>query len=618
VVVKDDRAEDTDTLSVHPAGGDPAESGERLMLIVHVDETLLSFRLPGSGEVRIGRANDSDVRIGHASVSRSHAILTVGPRLRIRDVGSANGTRVADRKIEPGIDAEVAVGESIAVGAAMVLIQRVTAALPPRRVQSHDYFEARVEEECARRSRQGGCFAVVRLNVRADEGARRTQDLLHRGLRASDVLALYAPQQYEILLDGASPDAAREIVDRLRADLAAAGVEVRTGIASYPGDGATAGALFAHANDVVRGRDSQVFEESGDALSIASAMEGLRVLVGRVAASTISVLILGETGVGKEVLAETLHRRSPRAAKPFLRLNCAALTDSLLESELFGHERGAFTGAIAQKRGLLETADGGTVFLDEVGELPMPTQVKLLRVIEERVVTRVGGLSPRSIDVRFVAATNRDLEAEVARGTFRQDLFFRLNGITIVVPPLRERADEIEQLAQTFIAAAARDRPRPPSLSRDALARLLAYSWPGNIRELRNVIERAVLLAGDGDITPRHLPLEKMNAPVTARVPSRSVVPPPLPPAPAAPPAPPALPPEAGTDAWPVVRDPTLPPPALKEELEALERQRILDALERCAWNQTRAARILGLSRGVLMARLDQYGIARPRKRGDS
>jgi DNA-binding NtrC family response regulator len=235
--------------------------------------------------------------------------------------------------------------------------------------------------------------------------------------------------------------------------------------------------------------------------------------------------------------------------------------------------------------------------------------------------------------VRFVAATNRDLEAEVARGTFRQDLFFRLNGISIVVPPLRERKEEIEKLAQSFVAAAARDRPNPPHLSRETLARLVAYSWPGNIRELRNVIERAVLLAGDGEIAPRHLPLEKMSAPVTTRVPSRSMVPPAghpstpgvLPSSPN-PGVSPILSPEAGTDAWPIIADPTQPPPpsmsgsatALKDELAALERQRIVDALERCTWNQTRAAKMLGMSRGVLMARLDQYGIARPRKRGDS
>ena len=620
---QDDRLDDTDTLSVGPGELD-GRADDRLQLIIHVDDTLVSFRLPRSGEVSIGRVNDAAVRIAHASVSRAHAVLTVGRHLRIRDVGSANGTRVAGHRIAPNVEVEVAVGDAIAVGAAMVLIQHVAAALPARRVLSHDYFEARVEEECARRSRQGGGFAVVRLNARGEVSASRAQDLLHRGLRAHDVLALYAPQQYEILLDGATVEGAQEIVTRLRSELTQGGVDVRTGVASYPECGTTAGALIAHANDVVRDRDSQLFEDPGPDVEPASAMEGLRELVARIAASTIGVLILGETGVGKEVLAESLHRQSPRAAKPFLRLNCAALSDSLLESELFGHERGAFTGAVAQKRGLLETAEGGTVFLDEIGELPLTTQVKLLRVIEERTVTRVGGLAPRSLDVRFVAATNRDLEAEVARGTFRQDLFFRLNGITIVVPPLRERADEIEQLARAFIAVAARGREHPPRLSRDAQARLMAYSWPGNIRELRNVIERAVLLAGDGEIAPRHLPLEKMSAPVTARMPSRSRVPPPpvQSPVPPAPPSSKTFPSaDTRTDAWPAIREtsppPTPRPPPLKDELETLERRRILDALERCTWNQTRAARLLGMSRGVLMARLDQYGIARPRKRGD-
>src|SRR6185503_6105666 len=179
-------------------------------------------------------------------------------------------------------------------------------------------------------------------------------------------------------------------------------------------------------------------------------MPQLHRLVERIARGTINVLILGETGAGKEVLAERVQRLSPRARWPFLRLNCAALSETLLESELFGHERGAFTGAVTAKPGLLETAEGGTVFLDEAGELPMSIQVKLLRVIEERQVLRVGGLKPRPIDVRFIAATNRDLEVEVARGAFRQDLFFRLNGVTLVVPPLRDRVSEIEALARLF------------------------------------------------------------------------------------------------------------------------------------------------------------------------
>jgi DNA-binding NtrC family response regulator len=320
------------------------------------------------------------------------------------------------------------------------------------------------------------------------------------------------------------------------------------------------------------------------------AMRQLYKLIERVAPGMISVILLGETGVGKEVVAEALHRLSPRAERPFVRLNCAALSESLLESELFGHEKGAFTGAVQARAGLLESADGGTVFLDEVGEMPVTTQVKLLRVIEERRVTRVGATRPRDLDVRFVSATHRDLEAEIARGRFRQDLYFRLNGISVVIPPLRERAREIDALARFFAAEGARRAglSSPPALTPEALAALRAHAWPGNLREMRNVLERAVLLAGEGPVTPEHLPG------VGAR--PRSVAPP----APEANDAAPA--PDAARGG------------ARQSELDAIERQRILDALERCAGNQTLAARILGMSRRTFVNRLTEYNIARPRK----
>jgi two-component system response regulator AtoC len=327
------------------------------------------------------------------------------------------------------------------------------------------------------------------------------------------------------------------------------------------------------------------------------AMQQLYRLVERVAASDISVLLLGETGAGKEVMAEAIHSRSPRARQPLLRLNCAALSESLLESELFGHEKGAFTGADKSKPGLLETAEGGTVFLDEIGEMPAALQAKLLRVLEERMVTRVGGLRPKPIDVRFISATHRDLGAESSRGRFRQDLFFRLNGISLVIPPLRERPGEIEALARAFLAAGRAPGAPEPTLSPSAVAALKAHPWPGNVRELRNVMGRALVLSGGGTIEPEHLKLDPPrpgSAPPPASTPA---------PEPAAAPAPASAPALAGGTAGP-----------LSAAIDALEKQRILDALEQCAGNQSRVAKMLGISRGTLLSRLDAFGIPRPRK----
>jgi two-component system, NtrC family, response regulator AtoC len=306
------------------------------------------------------------------------------------------------------------------------------------------------------------------------------------------------------------------------------------------------------------------------------AMLRIQQLAARAAAGTINVLITGETGVGKELLAETVHRLSPRKEGPYVCLNCAALSETLLESELFGHERGAFTGAVQTKLGLMETAHGGTLFMDEVGELPMPTQAKLLRVLETREVARLGSVKPRKIDLRLVAATNRDLEAEIARGAFRSDLYYRLNGITLTIPPLRTRVGEIRRLAETFMQQICRELGRPEPAIPERIALLLeSYAWPGNIRELKNVMERAVLLCTGAVIGVEHLPMDKLGAP------------------PSSPGVPSAEAAAAG-------------PPD--------ERQRIVDALAACAGNQSRAAKVLGVSRRTLVARLDEYRIPRPKK----
>jgi DNA-binding NtrC family response regulator len=302
------------------------------------------------------------------------------------------------------------------------------------------------------------------------------------------------------------------------------------------------------------------------------AMRRVHELAERAAAGTINVLIMGETGVGKELLAETVHRASPRRGGPYVCLNCAALSETLLESELFGHERGAFTGAVQAKPGLLETAARGTLFLDEVGELPLSTQAKLLRVIETREVARLGSVRPHRIDVRFIAATNRDLEAEVARGAFRADLYYRLNGITLTIPPLRSRLEEIRPLAETFARQICRDLGRQaPLLPPASVSHLEGYAWPGNIRELKNVIERAVLLCEGPMLEPQHMPLER---PLTE---SQKLT---------------------SSGAGPA----------------RSERDRIVEALAACAGNQSRAAKMLGIPRRTFVTKLDAYRIPRPKK----
>jgi two-component system, NtrC family, response regulator AtoC len=330
---------------------------------------------------------------------------------------------------------------------------------------------------------------------------------------------------------------------------------------------------------------------------IDDAMRRLHEIVERVAPSAISVLLFGETGVGKEIFAERLHRLSERRDRPLLRLNCAALPESLLEAELFGYEKGAFTGATQAKPGLLETASGGTVFLDEIGELPSSLQAKLLRVLEAGEVLPVGGLKPRMVDLRVIAATHRDLEHAMAEEQFRRDLFFRLSGISLTIPPLRERKAEIVPLARAFVsrAAARAGRSPQPTLSAAAEARLEAHTWPGNVRELRNVIERTLLLVAGSAIDADDLQLGRASGA------SR-----------------PALDPEL-TEPLRKLSPKDVPPLAdasldMRTQRSQLEHTAIVEALARARGNQTRAARMLGIARSTLVKRMELYGLPRPRK----
>lgn len=330
----------------------------------------------------------------------------------------------------------------------------------------------------------------------------------------------------------------------------------------------------------------------------------------RAAQSGISVLITGETGSGKEIFAETIHQRSNRRHRPFLRLNCAALTESLLESELFGHERGAFTGANHAKAGLLESNDQGTVFLDEIGEMPLSTQAKLLRVLEEKSILRVGATKPRPIDVRFIWATNRDLRAEASAGRFRNDLYYRIAGVEFAIPPLRRRQIEIEPLARLFLRQfCERSRLAEPDITPEALIALHQYSWPGNVRELKNVMERAPFVCEGGPLTAEHVPREAADLDnglfgdeeteaTQVFVPSRPVTPA-------------ARAPRPESDEAPSMADAQQGGSGI-DSIE--ERNRVLHALEQCAGNQTRAAKVLGVSRRTLINRLERLNLPRPKK----
>jgi DNA-binding NtrC family response regulator len=583
-------------------------------LLVMGNGAVETHALPDSGTVIVGRAPAAGVRIDDPSISRKHALLHVGSTIQVEDLGSANGTLLRGTRLEPGERQEVLPGDAIEVGAWTMMIQYPSAlSARPQRLWPHGYFEARLESECARAERKQSALAVLRLHAGQGVRPETVQEALASKLSSEEIAASYGPGEYEILLVEGSAERAGEIGEAILKQLRQAGaVSPRYGLAAFPRDGRTPEVLIAKACDGVRGVEPEE-RPAGPIVVEDPAMQQLHKLIDRVASGSISVLILGETGVGKEIIAETIHRRSPRAAKTFTRLNCAALSDTLIESELFGYEKGAFTGAERTKPGLLETAQGGTIFLDEVGELPMSTQVKLLRVLEERMVLRVGALKPRPIDVRFVSATNRNLESEIAAGRYRQDLYFRLNGITITVPPLRERTAEVASLAQLFVRQICRQdgRSYEPRISKEALRLLVGYGWPGNIRELRNLIERAVLLSGGDEILPEHLPLDKMT-PAPGGAASGL-----LSPAPARP----AAPSTSARSSTPVAA-PMLAggggfddgPATLLDEMQAFERDRIVEALERCGGNQTQAAKLLGIARRTLIKRLDLYAIQRPRK----
>ena len=333
-------------------------------------------------------------------------------------------------------------------------------------------------------------------------------------------------------------------------------------------------ALLAPAAQEARAREESqelpAGRAPGNMIGRSKAMSTVYALVQQVAASPTTVLLRGESGTGKELVARALHHDSPRRNRPLVNVNCAALPDALIESELFGHERGAFTGALQRRLGRFELADGGTIFLDEIGDLSPATQIKLLRVLQEREFERVGSHQSRRVDVRVIAATSRDLEALMEQGTFREDLYYRLNVFPIRLPPLRERGADIVLLADHFVESFNRAHGRSVRrISTPALDMLMAYHWPGNVRELENSIERAVLLARDDVLHGHHLPPSLQTAQATDTVSTQG----------------------------------------LKAQLAAVERELVVDALKTCSGNIAAAARLLQVTERIMGLRVARYAI---------
>lgn len=321
---------------------------------------------------------------------------------------------------------------------------------------------------------------------------------------------------------------------------------------------------------------SQMRAVDEEIIGVSDAMERVKKMIVKVSPSSSTVLIRGESGTGKERIARAIHKASPRANERFQAVNCAAINENLLESELFGHEKGSFTGAHAEKKGLFEIADKGTLFLDEIGEVSPSMQAKLLRALQEKEVTHVGGTRPIKVDVRVLAATNRDLEAMVKDGRFREDLYYRLNVIPVNVPPLRQRRDDIQVLMDYFLAKHG-SPARPMRISAEAKKMILEYGWPGNVRQLESAIERALLLAEGDEITAEDLPVEIRSAAQAE-----------------------------GSGGF------KLPPEGIS--FEDLERSLIVQAMEQTGWNITRAAKLLGLSFRTMQYRLDKFGLKRPNR----
>ncbi|MBI4508923.1 MAG: sigma 54-interacting transcriptional regulator [Deltaproteobacteria bacterium] len=599
-VVEDSRDSQEPAPGADVAGG--SASDRKLILLVLAPGGIREFDLPLAERCTVGRSSSAQVSIDDPSVSRIHAQINPGPDgPLLLDLGSKNGTFVNGTRLGQAA-VPLKQGDTMRFGNATAQVLMIRSRrIEMARVVLPEELEVRVVEEAERCVRFDRSLAVISAEVPArGEHLEEARGLVVRSLRSLDYVALRGSGRMDLLITECTKDEAMAIAKRLDALLASRSIDAQLGVAVYPGDAPSPESLLLAAQLAmrsVRGRGIAAAREAARILQVGNhqvvvaepSMIRLFGLIERVAAVVMPVLIVGDTGTGKEIIAEALHALGPRAGRPLVKLNCAAVPENLLESELFGFERGAFSGAVGAKPGLIEQAEGGTLFLDEIGEMSPALQAKLLRVLEDHRVRRVGGLKDKEVDVRVVAATHRDLKSFVGEGRFRQDLYYRLNALVLNVPPLQERKREIVLLAERFAAEAARASGRSTVfLSTEAAAALETYPWPGNVRELRNVISRAVVICDGPEIDCGHLPPEigGVNVPEPVHSPA--------------------------TTAKLATVEMEL---SLEEELRAVERRRILQALEACQGNQTRAAQLLKMPRRTLVSKLATLGIDGPRRR---
>ena len=574
---------------------------DRRHLLVFGEAMSSMYPLPAAGELVIGRSETADIRIDDALVSRQHARLALDhDRITITDLGSQKGTYVNGVQITGAL--ALRPDDRIQLHKTTLILHSTSPPITTAIALEMAALRQRLEHEVVRTVGDVRVFSVLCFVGPALRERETVQQTVVGQLRRGDAVAWSVDQALYVLLTDANRDEATAIAARIRAKLD--GAALLTGQVTCPADGDDVDVLVtgAHAAAVASAAGRGVALDRGVALvrqRSAVTIGAQRVivadptvvrlyeLVDRLAPVGIPVLVVGETGCGKELVATALHARSHRASRRLIALNCASLHEMLVESELFGHEKGAFSGAIASRAGLIEAASGSTLFLDEVGELTLANQAKLLRVLESHRVTRVGDVREREVDVRIVAATNRDLEADVIAGRFRRDLYFRLSAATLHLPPLRQRPHELPLLATAFLEDACRlTARRIMRISEAAMAVLLAYPWPGNIRELKNLMQYVAATVAEDELQAEHVS-ERLGRQRSALVPRIE-------------PIAPAIPPRFRP---------------LADELRELEIVRIREALAATGGNQTRAAGLLAMPVRTFFEKAKQYGLTPKKKK---